>query len=64
MASITRTWIVDTTDAAAIARLADAHGLNHSQLVRYLLRYGLTAVASGDLTINKRPVRWELVPGD
>lgn len=64
MATIARTWIVDTTDAAAIARLADAHGLNHSQLVRFLLRYGLTAIASGALLINKRPVRWELVNED
>ena len=64
MATIARTWIVDTADAEAIARLADAHGLNHSQLVRFLLRYGLTAIASGALPINKRPVRWELVADD
>ena len=44
--------------------LADAHGLRHSQLVRYLLRYGLTAIASGALPINKRPVKWELVADD
>ena len=64
MATIARTWIVDAADAAAIARLADAHGLNHSQLVRFLLRYGLTAIASGALPINKRPVKWELVADD
>ena len=64
MATIARTWIVDDADAAAIARLADAHGLNHSQLVRFLLRYGLTAIASGALALQKRPSRWELVTGD
>lgn len=58
---VTRTWLVEPGQAAQIAALADALGVNHSQLVRYLLRFALAAVDSGDLPLETEPCKWSLV---
>ena len=50
--NVTRTWLVEPGQAQQIALLADELGVNHSQLVRYLLRYALEAVDSGDLPLD------------
>ena len=59
--SVTRTWLVEPGQALQIVRLADELGVNHSQLVRYLLRYALEAVESGDLPLDTVPCKWVLV---
>lgn len=61
---IARTWIVTIEQARAIAHLADAHGVNHSAMVRYLLTCALSGVRSGAIPIKTRPVRWELDTDD
>lgn len=59
--TLTRTWLIEASQAQSIASLADGLGVNHSQLVRYLLRYALSAVESGDLPLETVPCRWTLV---
>lgn len=59
--NLTRTWLVEPGQARQIAKLADELGVNHSQLVRYLLRYALKAVDSGDLPLETVPCKWILV---
>lgn len=59
--NVTRTWLVEPGQAAQIVALADELGVNHSQLVRYLLRFALAAVDSGDLPLETEPCKWNLV---
>ena len=58
--TITRTYRLrpSTVDAldAAVARL----GLQQSILIDALLAHALTAEATGQLVIARRPVKWEL----
>ena len=59
--SVTRTWLVEPGQALQIVMLADELGVNHSALVRYLLRFALDAVASGDLPLDTEPCKWRLI---
>lgn len=59
--TVHRTWLVEAGQAAQIAAWADELGVNHSQLVRYLLRFALEAVERGDLPLETEPCKWRLV---
>lgn len=61
---IARTWIVTTEQARAVAALADKFGVNHSEMVRYLLHCALDGVRSGSIPIKTRPVKWTLDTDD
>lgn len=59
---VTRTWSVTPMQAQAVKTLADALGINHSELARRLLDFSLAAVRTGALHLEVRPAKWELVP--
>jgi hypothetical protein len=60
---IDRTYRLTDEEAERIRELAGNYRINVSELVRYLLDFGLAAVDSGQLRIHTRPVRWEIDPG-
>mgnify|MGYP003375758569 FL=1 len=58
---VTRTWHVRKATAATIANTADSLGIGHSELVQFLLNFGLVEVSAGRLVLTVRPVKYELV---
>jgi hypothetical protein len=57
---VSRTYLLTPALIAALNDLARRHGVNVSELVRYLLAAALADVDAGRLVIHRRPVKWAI----
>lgn len=58
---VARTWWIECQQSKDLAELATSLNVNHSELMRHLIRFALAEIAAGRIAVHVRPSRHEIV---